>query len=284
MKLLTVGNTKTLKGEALGYMTFILHLAPSQLSGYNTCPSASIGCAAACLNTAGRGGMIKLGDDTNAIQEARIRKTIDFFTQREAFMELLALDIETAVRHAARRNFIPVFRLNGTSDIRWERVPVGGYDNVMDAFSTLQFYDYTKLPNRRDIPANYHLTFSQSESNQHYVPMQLERNMNVAVVFRKNGPRVRKVYTMEQRLQMKEKREQAMLRRDPARPKKPYAPRKVDLSWVPSTYLGVPTFHGDDNDLRFRDPAGVVVALTAKGPALYDTSGFVVDIYPTEGV
>ena len=56
MKLLSVGNPKTLKGESVGYLTFILHLAPASLSGYNTCPKATEGCKAACLNTAGRGG------------------------------------------------------------------------------------------------------------------------------------------------------------------------------------------------------------------------------------
>ena len=45
MKLLTLGNTKTVKGEAMGYQTYIMHLAPSTLSGYNTCPMASAGCA-----------------------------------------------------------------------------------------------------------------------------------------------------------------------------------------------------------------------------------------------
>ena len=55
MKLLSVGNPKTLKGMAQGYNTYILHLAPFTLSGRNTCPKATAGCAAACLNTAGRG-------------------------------------------------------------------------------------------------------------------------------------------------------------------------------------------------------------------------------------
>ena len=54
-KLLNNGNSKTSKGEKLGYITYGLHLAPAKLSGYNVCSSASKGCASACLNTAGRG-------------------------------------------------------------------------------------------------------------------------------------------------------------------------------------------------------------------------------------
>ena len=172
MKLLTLGNTKTVKGEAMGYQTYIMHLAPSTLSGYNTCPMASNGCASACLNTAGRGRF-------TAIQEARIRKTRWFFENREDFMYTLVKDIKAAIRKAEREGFIPVFRLNGTSDIRWETVSVLDYRNIMEMFPNVQFYDYTKLPNRRDIPANYHLTFSRSESNEHLIP----QGMNVAVVF-----------------------------------------------------------------------------------------------------
>jgi hypothetical protein len=177
MKLLTIGNTKTVKGEAMGYLTFIMHLAPSTLSGYNTCPMASEGCASACLNTAGRGRF-------TATQEARIRKTRWFFEDRETFMAQLVKDITAAVRKAEREGFTPVFRLNGTSDIRWENVPVNGFANIMEMFPTLTFYDYTKLSNRRNIPSNYHLTFSRSESNEIDALHILANGvMNVAVVF-----------------------------------------------------------------------------------------------------
>ncbi len=174
MKVLTLGNTKTVKGEKMGYLTFILHFAPATLSGYQVCPAASVNCTKVCLNTAGRGRF-------TAIQEARIRKTRWFFEDRDSFMDALVKDIHAAIRKADRENMIPVFRLNGTSDIRWETVSVWGYRNVMELFPTVQFYDYTKLPNRRDLPSNYHLTFSRSESNEHLIP----QDMNVAVVFDK---------------------------------------------------------------------------------------------------
>jgi hypothetical protein len=180
VKLLTVGNTKTVKGEALGYMTFIMHLAPSTLSGYNTCPMASKGCALACLNTAGRGRF-------TATQEARIRKTKWFFEDRETFMAQLVKDILAATRKAQREGMVAVFRLNGTSDIRWETVPVEHdgviYDNIMKLFPSQQFYDYTKLQNRRNIPSNYHLTFSRSEENYGQVDHMMKQGYNVAIVF-----------------------------------------------------------------------------------------------------
>jgi hypothetical protein len=176
MRLLTEGNPKTAKGLALGYLSFIMHLAPYKLSGYNVCPKASQGCAAACLNTAGRGKF-------TSIQEARIRKTHWFFQNRETFMAQLVKDIRAGIRKASRLNLIPVFRLNGTSDIRWETVAVDGYANIMEMFPTVQFYDYTKIANRRNIPSNYHLTFSRSESNDLDVNIALLYGMNVAVVF-----------------------------------------------------------------------------------------------------
>ena len=132
MKLLTLGNTKTVKGETLGYQTYIMHLAPSTLSGYNTCPMASAGCAAACLNTAGRGRF-------TATQEARVKKTRWFFDNRDDFMSQLIKDINAAIRKAAREGMTPVFRLNGTSDIRWETVAAGGARNIMELFPTVQF-------------------------------------------------------------------------------------------------------------------------------------------------
>lgn len=176
MKLLTIGNTKTVKGEAMGYLTFIMHLAPSTLSGYNTCPQASKGCAAACLNTAGRGRF-------TATQEARIRKTKWFFEDRPTFMAQLVKDIQAAIRKADREGFTPVFRLNGTSDIRWETVAVGGFRNIMEMFSSQVFYDYTKLQNRVNLPSNYHLTFSRSEENYTAVDMMMGAGYNTAIVF-----------------------------------------------------------------------------------------------------
>ena len=73
MKLLTAGNPKLLKGEKKGYQSFVLHLAPADLSGREVCAKRTAGCTAACLNTAGRGGIFKKGESTNVIQQARFQ-------------------------------------------------------------------------------------------------------------------------------------------------------------------------------------------------------------------
>ena len=236
MKLMTVGNPKVMKGFSQGVMTYILHLAPANVSGYETCPKRTAGCSAACLNTAGRGGIMKKGETTNVIQEARKRKTRLFFEDRALFMSMLVADIELGIKQCQKSGLFPAFRLNGTSDISWEKFSVvrGGkvFKNIFAAFPDNQFYDYTKMLNRKvDEIQNYHLTFSAADGNEKDVAKAIEQGYNIAVVFG-------------------------------------FA--------LPTEYLGLKVFGGDESDLRFLDPANVVVGLTAKGKAKKDTSGFVV--------
>ena len=184
-KLLSTANPKIQKGTRLGYLSFILHLAPSDLSGKNTCPKATRGCIAACLNTAGRGGMFKKGENTNMIQKARIRKTKYFFENRDAFMQDLIQDMVKAMNYAAKKGLIPVFRLNGTSDISWEKYVVNGQgDNIFQMFHMVQFYDYTKVLGRKvkHLP-NYHLTFSKADGNDSDVAEALLQGMSVVAVY-----------------------------------------------------------------------------------------------------
>jgi len=186
-KLLSTANPKIQKGTKMGYLSFILHLAPADVSGYNTCPKATAGCRAACLNTAGRGGMFKRGETTNAIQKARIRKARYFFENRDQFMKDLYHDIQKAIKFAERKGLIPVFRLNGTSDLSWEKYTVGTTDmTLFQLFPNVQFYDYTKVPKRKvDGINNYHLTFSQADGNGKDADWAISKNMNVTVVFDK---------------------------------------------------------------------------------------------------
>jgi hypothetical protein len=186
-KLLSTANPKIQKGAKLGYLSFILHLSPSDVAGVgNTCPKATDGCKAACLNTAGRGGMFTPEQGTNTIQEARKRKTRAFFADRAAFMDTLASDIMKAVNFARKKGLTPVFRLNGTSDLSWEKYEVCGAKNIFALFPTIQFYDYTKVVGRKvsDIP-NYHLTFSAADGNDADVAKAIAQGMNVTVVFDK---------------------------------------------------------------------------------------------------
>ena len=188
MKLLSVGNPKLMKGEKKGYLSFVLHLSPADVSGYETCPKRTAGCTAACLNTAGRGGMFKPGG-TNTIQEARKRKTRMFFENRVQFLAQLSVDIEKGIKQAEKKGMIPAFRLNGTSDIAWEKYEVIGGKNIFQMFPEVQFYDYTKIRERSvfkdTLPNRYVVTFSRSEDNEHEALDVLANGGIVAVVFDK---------------------------------------------------------------------------------------------------
>lgn len=263
-KLLNIdANAKTVKGQKLNYITAVMYLAPFKSAGLNVCPMAEIaGCAAGCLNTAGRGGIakdrarfnphgIELPD--NAIQRARIARTRLWADDRPEFMRRLYQEIRAFLRKAERMGMTPCIRLNGTSDIQWERVPFPVsdnkrgihmvYTNVMAAFPNVQFYDYTKIPKRftRELPSNYHLTLSWSEASHRY----MQECINVAIPHRANVVKV---------LRTQADKDRAMA--------------------APHTS---PVVDGDEHDLRFLDPDGAMIYLKAKGSARHDDSGFVVD-------
>jgi hypothetical protein len=175
----TLGNPKTAKGESLGYLTAILHLAPASSSGtWNVCPNASPGCIAACLNTSGHGGIFKKGETTNPVLEARKRRTLDLFQNRTAYIEKLKLEIAALNVKAYRSGLKLVVRPNGTSDLPFLA------HALAKSFPDIQFYDYTKIPEpwKRTLP-NYHLTFSRSETNQADTMRALHNGVNVAAVF-----------------------------------------------------------------------------------------------------
>ena len=227
-------DAKTKKGNKLGVMTGILYLTPASGSGRNICPDASAGCIAACLNTAGRGIM-------RNVQAGRARKTELLFTDKMGFFTQLERDVQALVRKAAREDMQPAVRLNGTSDLPWERMrnPWSGL-TIMETFPDVQFYDYTKSEARAiawakgEMPQNYDLTFSRSECNDASVERVLAAGGRVAVV---------------------------------------YAPDAFDRAMMTA---GSHTVDGDDTDVRFRDPRACIVALKAKGIAKRDESGFVV--------
>jgi len=169
-------NAKTVKGEKYGMRTAILYLTPAMGSGVNLCPMAHVAkCDVPCLDTAGRGAM-------QSVQMARLRKTLYYLQYRAEFIAQLDLEIAKAKAKAERDGVKLLVRLNGTSDIRFE-------DEAPQLFarhSDVQFYDYTKLANRRNIPANYDLTFSYSGVVQFLpqVKKAKDKGMRIAAVFR----------------------------------------------------------------------------------------------------
>ena len=184
-------------------------------------------------------------------ERARVARTLAFMDKekRPAFMSNLAKEIASHIRRSKKHGMVPAVRLNATSDIKWESVPVDydgkTYQNIMRVFPDVYFYDYTKVMKRvlkslsdPDWPENYTLTFSLSEDNDREAAEVLRAGGNVAVVFNT-------------------KRSQSF-------------PASYTIGGVTA-----PVVSGDEHDFRPLDPKGVIVGLHAKGKAIYDKSGFV---------
>ena len=175
----------------------------------------------------------------NSVQAARLRKAEWFYRDRDTFMRQLMQDIAKLQNYCLKRGIQPCVRLNGTTDIRWELHKIDGY-TLFELFPRVQFYDYTKIGNRNvSHIQNYHLTWSYSNANAAYA-----KQMDAAL---SNGMNVAVVFRHKMAIPV-------------------------------GKWRGVPVLDGDKDDLRFKDPAGHIVALYAKGAAKHDTSGFVVDV------
>lgn len=229
------GQPKTTKGEAYGWLTGILHLAPATQSvpfgGFNTCPNHTPQCKAVCLNTSGHGGIPQKRNDghLNQVQAARVARTVFFLRNRHDFLEQLRDEIWLLEQRAKKRGLRAAVRLNGTSDLPWEKIYLLCGKTLMEEFPKVKFYDYTKSRERaRKQP--YPLTYSRSENDRPSdLSVLLSQGINVAIVFKE----------------------------------------------VPKKWMGHRVVDGDKHDLRFKDPKGVVVGLRAKGKARRHEGGFV---------
>jgi len=232
--LLSTNNAKTIKGEKVGYTTYIMYLAPynQNSKGINLCSHASKGCAKACLFNSGAARF-------DAVQQGKINKTEYFLHNRKSFLEQLYNEIKAIeIKHnnivgekVYKKNGEVLrykkfaIRLNGTADIRFEKFKIKDDKNIFELFPNVQFYDYTKnhLRFNKTLPNNYHLTFSRSEDNDNKSFELLKRGYNVAMVFG-----VKKV------------------------------------SELPSEYRGFKVINGDESDLRFLDEQNVIIGLKYK--------------------
>jgi hypothetical protein len=181
MKLLTTNNAKTIKGEKKSYKTYILYLAPHTQNdkGINVCSHASKGCIESCLFKSGFGGIY------TSVEKARRAKTDFFLSDRVNFLLQLKKEISAAIKNQKPDEKI-CFRLNGTSDLSFEKFKIENDKNIFELFPNVQFYDYTKnyiRLEKRVLPKNYHITFSRSETNEEKAIEMLNLGYNVAAVF-----------------------------------------------------------------------------------------------------
>lgn len=223
-RLLNYGyNHKTVKGDDKGeYFTGILYLAPAKQSGFEVCPARTPHCTASCLAGSGFGAR-------PVVKTKRIRATQLLFSNQTTFLADVCHDIEIGLRYTKKHKMGLAIRLNGTSDVNFikRRVQKDGmkFENIMDVYPEVMFYDYTK---RWDMmwdhlndkhPKNYHLTFSVAEHNHAKAKQVLVLGGNVAVVFEDK---------------------------------------------LPETFWGYPVVDGDEDDLRFMNRRSTVIGLKYK--------------------
>jgi len=162
--------------------TYVQYLAPSNLSGQNVCAMATKECIAGCLNTSGRA---KMNKSYIAIMNARMNKTKLFYSDRDLFNSLLFNEVKNAYNRTTAKGKEFAVRLNGTSDLSPVLFKQDG-QNILETFPDVQFYDYTKIPNRIALSqkyANYDLTFSFTGYNWNDCLTALQNNVRVAVIF-----------------------------------------------------------------------------------------------------
>jgi hypothetical protein len=140
-------STKVAKSlTGLGVYSPVMYLDPSQ----GVCPFAGA-CMAVCLFGSGRGRF-------DNVAKARRQKTVDYKSNPSQAIDEIIDNVEREKRKAQRKGYTYAPRLNGTSDLTW--------DKVYNATPDVQYYEYTKNINRfhswlrGELPRNLHLTLS----------------------------------------------------------------------------------------------------------------------------
>ncbi|MEE3495845.1 MAG: hypothetical protein VZR06_11830, partial [Butyrivibrio sp.] len=208
--------------EKAGVLTYGLYLAPWNMSGHQVCAGGAH-CHEFCLNGSGQNKIdILARGEMSRINASRIKKTQLFYQNRPLFMRILIHEIKRAQLRAKSLNMPFAVRLNCTSDLSPELFidPETGL-NILQLFPNIQFYDYTKVPNRIKLLGkynNYDLTFSFDGYNWKTAESFLNAGGRVAVVFYKNGV-------------------------------------------LPVSFAGYKVIDGNNYDMRYMDPGACIVGL-----------------------
>ncbi len=226
--LWTTENPKTKRGaNERGYIIAALHLASSASSGASVCPWDTEACRLACLNYSGYGAINLDASGWNTTQAARIRRTARMILFPDAFAHDLLRELDTIRRKAEADGLRLAVRMNATSDISWHRTAPDLLEEVQKRSAVV--YDYTKRPKPDGIAAGLDLTYSYPGGQGAAARRYLDAGARIAVVF--------------------------------DTPKGLALPEQWRSPWGDD----LPVIDGDASDMRWLDPAGVVVGLRAKG-------------------
>ena len=138
--------------------------------------------------------------------------------------------LDALLRKAQRENLTPCVRLNGSTGINFNR-PLGSKRvNIFEMYSDLQFYDYTE-----SIKQMRKYLRGELPSNYHLTYSRKENNWAECEEVLDAGGNVAAVF--------------GILKREA----------------LPDQYRGYRVIDADQDDLRFRDPSGVICGLRPKG-------------------
>lgn len=242
--LSVAADAKTVKGQSKGYLTGILYLSPSdQFTRINLCPFASKGCRESCLFTAGRGKFY-------SVTRARVIKTLAFLTDPVKFLFAVSRSIDRLKTKAEKLGLTPVVRLNGTSDIDWARFNMK--KDVLGEKVSFSFLNDNRIENLSIFERHRNIQFYDYTKDERKVKRAQPANYHLTFSLSEGN------HITADGL-----------------------PRNINIAAVftgnkPLLLFQRPLIDGDKTDLRFTDPIGVIVALTAKGEAKKDKTGFVI--------
>ena len=221
-------SSKIAKNKKFNVLTYCVYLAAADNAyGLEVCnKQTSRQCRSVCLVSSGHNRIDYLSGN-HSVQDARNKRTMLYFANRELFCKIMEHEIEVARRKAERSGYIFSIRFNCTSDIPLTSLnKFEGGKNLLEKYPDVIKYDYTKRPMNlkiaRDFP-NYHVVFSYTRQNEDMAKEWLRMGGSIAVVFG---------VTKEEEM--------------------------------PKTFLGYPVINGDKYDARFLDPQNCVVGLKYK--------------------
>lgn len=176
-----------------------------------------------------------------SVRNARIAKARWFVNDQSSFLAALVSDLEFLVRKQTRTGVRQAVRLNGTSDIRWESL-----DIVRDG------KEFFGVPQAFPELVFYDYTKMPDRCLSGLMPINYHLTFSVS----ESTPdrMIRHI--------LRNGTNAAIVFRDR----------------LPPEFLGHKVIDGTTHDMRFTDPTGVIVGLTAKGKAKRDDSGFVKEV------
>lgn len=221
-------SSKLLHNETINVSCYGVYLAAADNAyGLEVCnKQTSKVCRGVCLVQSGRNKIDFLAGK-HGVQNARNKRTMLYFANRELFCKLLDVEINRAKNKAKREGHIFTIRFNCTSDIpltSLNKFPNG--KNILERFSDVKIYDYTKRPMNLRLAEqypNYYVVLSYYKGNDKLAKEWLNKGGSIAVVFGVSN-----------------------------------------ANQMPKKFMGYPVINGDLYDARIFDPKNCVVGLKYK--------------------